>query len=103
MVTTIELGPGGQRQRRPISAGPDRLTVVLLALAAFLVVLALLAAQLRTAPPAHVPRIAVLRRIYVTRVVETVVGATRGSSVTQSTSTTGSVGPAAAATTRSSY
>jgi hypothetical protein len=87
---------------RTIATEPDRLTVALLALAGFLAVLALLASQLRTASPTPLPRLAVLRRIYVTRVVETVPGGKGASSVTQSTSSTGSYRSAAPPTTRSS-
>lgn len=84
--------------RRP-SSSPDRLTVVLWALAAFLVVLALLAAQLQSTS-AHAPtrRTVVIRRIYRTQVIETIVGSSGGnSSVTQSVSSSGSpsvAGPA---------
>jgi hypothetical protein len=74
------------------------------AVAAFLSVLALLAWQMRSAPlPRRRPMI-VLRRVYETRVVETVIGASGGgSSVTQSISSSGSpVSVAAAPTTRTS-
>lgn len=75
--------------RRPTSpaAGPDRLTVLMLALAALLTVLALLAWQMRSSPAPRAHRMIVLRRVYETRVIETRVGA-RGasSSFTQSVS-----------------
>jgi hypothetical protein len=79
---------------------------VLLTLAGFLVVLALLASQLRpTATGVASHPVVVLRRVYQTTVVETVRGQSRGganrTSVTQSASRSGS--PAGAApTTRSS-
>ena len=60
---------------------------MLLTLAAFLSILALLAWQVRSAParPAH--RVVLLRRVYETRVVETVIGPARGGgTVTQSVS-----------------
>ena len=84
------------------AAGPDRITVMLLTLTVFLVILAVLAWQMRSAPPRPVHRTVVLRRVYETRVVETVVGAAGGAgSVTQSVSSSGSAaGVAAAATTR---
>lgn len=84
-------------------AGPDRITVMLLTLAVFLVILAGLAWQVRSAPARPVHRMVVLRRVYETRVVETVVGAAGGSSVTQSVSSSGSASALpAAATTRAS-
>jgi hypothetical protein len=86
------------------TTGPDRITVMLLTLTVFLVILGALAWQMRSVPrrPAH--RIVVLRRVYETRVVETVVGpAGGGSSVTQSVSSSGSAsGLPVAPTTRTS-
>jgi hypothetical protein len=73
----------------------DRLTIAMGSLAAFLVVLALLATQLGHASPTHPPARAVLvRRIYETKVVERVpaTSAARSTnSVTQSVSGTGSL------------
>ena len=92
--------PGGKR-----GSGPDRLTVVLLAIAAFLLVLALLASQLRpTVTVASRRPVVVLRRIYETKVVETVPGASgaNGTSVSQSVSGSTPADAAAAPTTRSS-
>ncbi len=91
-------GRGSGRRGRPAS-GPDRLTVGLLTLAAFLVVLSLLASQLRpafrTGPVRHV---LVTRRIYrTTTVVEsrTPSGTTPGdASVSQSVSSSGASGAA---------
>jgi hypothetical protein len=73
--------------RRARSTGPDGLTVTMLTLASFLAILALMAWQMRSAPARPLRRMIVVRRVYETRVVETVVGAARGSgSVTQSVS-----------------
>lgn len=73
----------------------DRLTIAMGSLAAFLVVLALLATQLGHASPAHPSARAVLvRRIYETKVVERVPAASSArssNSVTQSVSGTGAV------------
>lgn len=82
--------------------GPDRVTLLLLTLVAFLVVLALLASHLRaTAAPAAAHPVVVLRKIYRTRVIAS--GGPAGSSVTQSVSSSGSTAPAAATpTTRTS-
>lgn len=93
-------GPG----RAAAGGGSDRVTVVLFTLAAFLAVLALLAWQLGAASVRHRAAVTVLRRVYETTVVETVVGAGRaGSSVTQSTSSAGgSSAYSAAPATRSS-
>ncbi len=80
---------------------------MLLTLAAFLLVLALLASQLRP-PGASAARhpVIVLRRVYQTTVVETVPGPSgagaNGTSVTQSVSNSGSAGAPAAPTTRAS-
>jgi len=97
--------PGG-RGRRP--AAVDRVSVILMSLAAFLVVLALLAWQLRS--PAATRSAArpglVIRRVYETTVVETIRGggsSGSGSSVSQSVSSSGSASlPAAPVVTRSS-
>jgi hypothetical protein len=94
------------RGRRAVRSGPDRATVVLFSLAAFLVVLAMLASQLRvTAAPAQQRRVLVIRRIYRTTIVETVIGPGRGTSMSQSISSSGSSNAyptAATPTTRSS-
>jgi hypothetical protein len=83
------------RRRAPRVGGPDGVTVTMLTVAGFLLVLALLAWQMRSSSAAAPPhRVVVVRRVYETRVVETVVGGrgqTGGSSVTQSVS--GSAGP----------
>ncbi len=71
---------------------------MLLSVAAFLVVLALLASQFQAAAAAPKPRVMVMRRVYQTRVIETVVGAARsGPSVTQSVSSSGAPSASAAA------
>lgn len=78
--------------RRRGVAGPDRLMVVLLTLAIFLAVLALLAWQLRSSATVPMRAAKVVRRVYQTTIVETVVGPSQrnGSSVTQSVSSSGS-------------
>lgn len=86
-------------------AGHDRLTVALLSLATFLVVLSLLASQLGPAS-ARVSRgpAVVVRKIYRTTVVETIVGGSGkgGTSVSQSVSHSGSYSASTAPTTRTS-
>ena len=79
---------------------PDRLTVMLFASAAFLVVLAVLISQMHTVPTR--PKVVVVRRVYRTTVVETVLGRRGGgTSVSQSTASSGSApAPVAAPTTR---
>jgi hypothetical protein len=94
-------GSGGRR-----TSGPDRLTVWLVAGAAFLAVLALLAGQLRarTSRTAAAP-VVVVRRIYETRIVETVPsagGAAAGTSVSQSVSSSGAPAASAPVSTRTS-
>ncbi len=77
---------------------PDRLTVMLFAVAAFLVVLAVLISQMHTV--AARPKVVVVRRVYRTTVVETVLGQRGGgTSVSQSTSNSGSVPTSLAAPT----
>lgn len=84
--------------KRRGTAGPDRLTVVLLALAAFLVVLSLLTGELRPVTGHAAARRIVLKRVIETRVIETVIptpGANAtGSAVTSSVSSSGSAAPA---------
>jgi hypothetical protein len=77
--------------------------VALASLAAFLVVLALLASQLRagTIHAAHRP-VVILRRVYQTTVVETIRDGGSGTTVSQSASTSGSASIPAAPVTRSS-
>ena len=66
--------------------------MVLLTLASFLAVLALLAWQLRTSPAPRMSPAKMVRRVYQTTIVETVVGPSQrsGSSATQSVSSSGS-------------
>jgi hypothetical protein len=81
-----------RRQARPTRSGPDRVTVALLSLTAFLLVLALLGTQLGRAGSSRVhSRALLVRRVYRTTVIERVLpaafgGAAGGSSVTQSVS-----------------
>jgi hypothetical protein len=84
--------------------GPDRVTIYILSLSGFLAVLALMAWQLRSVPTPAPRPVVVVRRIYQTRVVETLVGAAKGAgAVTQSVSSSGSAVPVASApTTRAS-
>ena len=94
-----------RRARRP--GGADRLTVALLSVAAFLAVLALLGAEVRaSATHGGAGHVVLVRRVYRTTVVETVVGGSGrggGPAVTQSVSSSGSgMSVAAAPTTRTS-
>jgi hypothetical protein len=103
-ATTLErisTGPGEPARaprrpaRRPRRGGADRLSVALFSLAAFLVVLTLLAGQLRLAGGSRAGHMIVVRKVYVTRVVETVVGVRGGgTSVSRSQSTSGSASSA---------
>ena len=94
---------------RRARGGPDRITVALFSLTAFLLVLALLGTQLSRASSVRAVRTPVLlRRIYETTVVERVLpaGVGRGgaTSVSQSVSgsSSGSLAPVAAPVTRTS-
>jgi hypothetical protein len=92
--------PGSTGGRAPAHRGADRLTVVLLSVAAFLSVLALLGTQMRAAAASHprAPRVVLVRRIYQTTVVETTAGAGAGPpAVTQSVSSSGGGGSIVAA------
>jgi hypothetical protein len=78
--------------------GPDRVTIMLLTLAAFLAVFAILAARLRvtSAPaPAPSPRVVVLRRVYRTTIVDDgrAYGRARAAAVSVSTSGTAPAPP----------
>jgi hypothetical protein len=101
-ATATRRGSG----RRPAVPGLDRLTVALFSLATFLVVLALLAGQVRGAASHGASRsVLVVRKIYRTTVVETLNGGSgpAGTSVSQSVSSSGaSGGPVTAPATRSS-
>jgi len=103
-AATTQPGPGVRTDprphatagpRRPPRTGPDRVTVALASLTAFLLVLALLASQLSPAgATGAAARATLVRRIYRTTVVERVLpagspAAANGSSVTQSVSATG--------------
>jgi hypothetical protein len=93
------------RARPRAGAGPDRASVMMFALAAFLVVLALLAGQLSSAPARSAPRpVIVLKHEYRTKIIETIGGSgPGGTSVSQSVSGSGaSYAPSAAPTTRAS-
>ena len=79
----------------PARRGPDRLAVAGFSLAAFLLVLALLGSQMRNSAAATIPKrpsSVIVRRIYVTTVIERVPAGTpasapRARSVTQTVST----------------
>lgn len=91
------------RRARARVTGFDHLTVVMLSLAAFLAVLALLAWQLRSVAPPRPAPVVELRRVYETRVVETVVGASGpASSSSQSVSSSAVSSSAASPVTRTS-
>jgi hypothetical protein len=95
VVGTERMAEGGgarpPRGRGAARSGPDRGSVLLFSLAAFLVVLTLMANQLRaSAAPAPQKRVVVVRRIYRTTIIETIVGSGRGTSVSQSMSSSGS-------------
>ena len=97
--------PGAGPRPRTRLRTPDRLTVMLFSVAAFLIVLALLAGQMRSQIPHAGPRTMVVRRVYSTKIVETVIGPSRagGSSVTQSVSSSaGASSPAPVVATRTS-
>ena len=79
------------RRRPRTAAGPDRLTVAMFTVAAFLGVLALLAWQFRMTSGAPTKRVVLVRHVYQTRVITTVPGS-GGSSVSQSVSSSGSAG-----------
>ena len=88
--------------------GPDRLTVALLSLAAFLTVLGLLAGQFAaSAAPPRPHRVVLVRTVYSTKVIETIAGGSGQTSVSRSvtgsaTGASASAGSTAAPTTRTS-
>ena len=87
-------------------AGPDRVTTGLLAVTAFLVVLAVLASNVRATPTRLTPhRVILVRRIYQTSIIDdrATARSIRGnSSVTQSVATSGSSAAPAVSTRASS-
>jgi hypothetical protein len=87
-VTVVAVAAATDAQPARIASGPDWLSVALFSVAAFLVVFALLASELRTPDSRPPPRIEVVRKLYTTTVVETIISPTgpTGTSVTRSTS-----------------
>ena len=101
LTSSVSGGPRGRSAR--VTAGADRLTVILISAAVFLVVLAFLASRLSAAVTPVARRVVVVRRIYETKVVETIRGGGSGTSVSQSVSSSGSGAvPSAPVVTRSS-
>ena len=85
-------------------SGPDRVTVMLVTLAAFLAVFATLAGRLRSTAaswPAPSPRVVLLRRVYETTIVNDGRRGAGSGATTVSVATSGSA-PSPAPTTRSS-
>ena len=88
-------------------AGPDRTSLALFSLTAFLLVLALLGTQLQVPrPAAAAPRPVIVRRVYITTVVEKVPAGVSAppprSTVTQSATPAPASAPAPAVVTRTS-
>jgi hypothetical protein len=103
MVATVAATTDPARHAGRRVGGPDRVSVGLFALNAFLAVLALLISQLHVAAPAPRPKLVVVRRVYRTTVIETVIGRRGGgTSVSQSSSSSSTPvsATAAAPTTR---
>jgi hypothetical protein len=95
------LGTSRAGSSRPRGrGGSDRLSVLLFSLAAFLAVFALLVSQLPAAGSAVSQPVPVLRKIIITRIIETIKGGSgpNGTSVSQSVSGSSS-GPSAVAPT----
>jgi hypothetical protein len=90
--------------RSRAGSGPDRLTVVLLSIASFLAVLALLARQLPATSQGGSHPVHLLRKIYTTTVIKTIAGdgGPSGTSVSQSVSSSRASAAVAAPTTRTS-
>lgn len=102
-VLTAGTASRAGRRRRGRS-GADRLTVFLFSLAAFFVVLTLMAGRLPAGRAAATHQVTVLRKIYRTTVIETIAGGSgpAGTSVSQSVSSSGSATPVSAPATRTS-
>ncbi len=101
-MAVVTEAPASARRRRA-SAGPDRVTVLLGSVAAFLAMLAILAGQFgHSSSSAKGAAAVVLRRVYETRVIETIppgaAAPAGGTSVSQSMSSSGAVAAAAPVT-----
>lgn len=86
---------------RPARGGPDPLSVALFSLALLMVLVALLAHQLTSAAPVRsAARVTLVRKIYRTRVIETIIGPgpSSAASVTQSVASSGSLSAAPVST-----
>ena len=87
-------------------SGPDRISLALVSVTAFLLVLALLGTQVQAPRPAPTPRPVIVRRVYVTTVVEKIPAGVSApparSTVTQSATAAPASAPAAAVVTRAS-
>lgn len=104
------MSPDQPTSRPRLASGPSVVTTVSVALAAFLVLLIVLATQLRNDPSAaglatQKPRVVVVRRIYETIVHERIIGASGKSgatTVSSSSAESASPLPAAPVATRTS-
>jgi hypothetical protein len=84
-ASTSRLAPA-EAEKTGVTTVTDRLTVVLFTVAGFLAVLAILAHQLPAFGRADRRPVPVLRKVYLTTVVETIVGSGGPTSVTRSVS-----------------
>lgn len=86
-MAITEIGPSAARTHGSV----DGVTIVLLALTAFLILLSVLALQLPVTQPRPAHRVVVIRRVYQTTVVDPE-GGRGGTSVTRAISSSGAVG-----------
>jgi hypothetical protein len=102
VLTAGTASRAGRRERG--RSGADRLTVCLFSLAAFFVVLTLLAGRVPSVTAGSAHQVTLLRKIYRTTVIETIAGGSgpAGTSVSQSVSSSGSATPVSAPATRTS-
>lgn len=91
MTEVVTVATTEQTRLRRRTRRWDRIAVALYSLAGFLLLLALLVSQMHVTAQTPRPHVVLLRKIYQTTVVETVRGsAVAGTSVSQSSSSSGS-------------
>lgn len=105
-IEAVRTPPTAGRSARAASrGGPDRLSIALFSLALLMILIALLAHQFGTGGAAKAaPRVTLIRKVYRTRVIETIIapGPSSAPTVSQSVASSGAVASAPLVTTHTS-